>query len=236
MASIAGMVTHGTVDHYLDGGGNPRVRRVMSTADMASTFHADSALEHYTSQPKIADVPIGTPINVAPDSVVANGARSSILGNAEAALALVHILVTDDPRTGDPPVPAPGQGCESETDNPHWSNGAQTVLAKGWLKCTYTGVAIASMYMWHCTAPPGQSQFLLDLGSWGCQRVAQNLEEIVPVTAGEWTTIPIFVPKEEKVDASTGYWIASLSGPNIEESYSQEDWGYNNAGEWTYLP
>jgi hypothetical protein len=235
MSSVARMVDHGTIQGFLDSSGNPRFRRVMSTADVAATFHHDGPLEAYTNQPKVTNVPIGSPLNVAADSTPANNVRTTILSDPEAAQGLTHVVVTDDPRPGDPSVPAPGQGCTSTTDNPHWSDGGQTVDAKGRVTCTYTGYVAASMYLWKCMSHPTQNQFLLDTGAYGCVRVAANIGQTIPVVVGEPATL--YVPQEGiLVDQEPGYWIATTSGADVLQSYSQDAWGYSEEGGWVYLP
>ena len=211
MAQIARLVHHGTVTSFRDGSGNPAFRRTLTRAQMAAEFHGDSTLQPYTGQAKVKNVPIGTPVNVQPTSAPAGDWRTKILANDEAAQGIVHIVTTENPRPGDPSVPAPGNECALRVDDPHTSSGTPgAVLAKGYVTCTYATTVTVAMKLWKCDSPPvAGDEILLDTGAWGCSRVGDNVENRTTVAGIE--AAPVYVPPTSAPPvAADGKWFIAL--------------------------
>jgi hypothetical protein len=211
MAQIARMVNHGTISTLRDGSGNPAFRRTMTRAQMAAEFHGDSTLQAYTGQPKIKNVPIGTPLNVQPTTPTANDTRTKILADDEAAQGIVHVVTTEDPRPGDPQVPAPGNECTLRVDNPHTSSGTpDAVVAKGYVTCTYSTTVTVAMKLWKCDSPPvAGDEVSLDTGSWGCSRVAEDVETRTTVAGLEADPVYTQAPGSPPI-APDGKWFVAL--------------------------
>lgn len=160
-------------------------------------------------------------------------ARNLILSTFPAAGSMARpdeVALTENAST------APPRECTTpRTDNPHWSATSNSMLAKGYIRCNYTGTASFEMTLWHCTSSPQADLPQLLGGAYGCS-VAAVTPESLAVVAAPPAPHEVYCPHvlppgtASPVPWAAGYWIAAtvLTNPspiiNGDPSLSQPGW------------
>lgn len=124
------------------------------------------------------------------------------------------------------PAHADLNGCSSNTQNPHFSSGANGVIAKATYVCSAPGVTnlVMQLYLFRCNrnkqADETKSMYV---SSAACTEVARNLDEVEPPVVGK-TYTRYAPPLSEPGKRGSGWWIlqntwSSCSQQNVVDGH-----------------
>lgn len=110
-------------------------------------------------------------------------------------------------------------GCSTNTQNPHFSSGANGVIGKATYVCSVPGVSnlVMQLYLYRCNRQKGADETKSNyISSPACTEVGRNLTEVAPPVAG--TTYTRYVPPASQPGArGSGWWIVRNTWSSCSE-------------------